>query len=1015
MKHTPNWGKLTLATALFLAPLGVAAAPFGPEIQITSDSSEHLYDPYTPEPLPAGAPAWLREIARDPSGVNFARMDSLFRQWMAEDVDARVKTIERKPAVNFYRRWEKAYRPYVREHGRIVLPTFSEHLAMIDARNAAPFRNTRGQNETLPRWRNIGPNATFENKGSGLREKDSQVCVFRISVAPTDHNVVYCGTETGVVFKTTDKGLTWRACRGEHDFGGSIYAIHVSPHDANTVYVGGGQNLWKTTDGGETWTREPDIRSRVNSIRIHPENPDHITLCAGLRDDEHSGFFVSTDGGKSYRQTINGIAHDHELQPGRPLRQYALVRPKGSDGFRFFITEDGGENFSEVQLPVTPIAAGRLSVSAAPNGENYVYALVNRSRNTAWDSGPLGGEGEPYVLKSTDGGLTWEDQTTRSSATPSRNTFSGFADETTGGQGYFDMTIGASNKNPEHLIFGLCNAYRSTQGGKGGWYTTGIGGYVATDKMHPDIQDIAVAGEDTWIVTDGGVKYSTDFFATPGENRHKGIYAADYHGFGQGWNEDFMAGGRWHNGDVVHSAGYGEGTTLHVGGVEQSTGHVFLSRPRTAYFSDAATVEAPATLQEAPRLNYGQMTKKPYETLRTAGEIAFDPRFARRFIMTSAEDPYQLFLTEDEGQSFRRIFDAEGELICSYAFARSNPDYIYVAGVYDIYRSSDGGDSWEMFPQRAFNVESSFSVNSTIAIDPKDETKLWHVSSNKPGEVAYTTDGGQTWTNPLSDHLKQRIFQWIVLAGDEHNGVYLATMDGASIYYKDDTMTDWSDYSAGLNPGARITRLVPFFKEGKLRAATNQGIWEIPLVRPNFVPVAQPMALNLGHGDLTSSPSMEVQLDSYSIVNQSSATWQWTFSPQPEWVSDAAVRNPRVRFTYPGVYDVTLTVTTPEGTHSRTMQKMIRTGEVPTAINAAPAAAPKVEATYRDGIVRLSAEGLATEKVLTLHNAKGALLHKVVLSPTQTTAEIALSAPQGILLYELRTVDYKFFGKLLGE
>lgn len=1004
-----------MTAALFFAPFGAEAASPGTPNRSFSEKHEHRFDPYTPEPLPVDAPAWLREIARDPSGVNFAKMDSLFRQWMAEDVDARVKTIERKPAVNFYRRWEKAYRPYVREHGRIVLPTFAEHLAMLDARNAAPFRKTRGQNEATPRWRNIGPNATFENNGSGLREKDSQVCVYRISVAPTDHNVVYCGTETGVVFKTTDKGMTWRACRGDHDFGGAIYAIHVSPHDANVVYVGGGQNLWKTTDGGETWKREYEMGSRVNSIRVHPENPNHITLCAGMRDDAYGGFYVSTDGGKSYRQTLGGIAHDHELQPGRPMRQYALVRATGRDGFSFYITENGGETFTEVPLPVSPIAAGRLSVSMAEGGENYVYALVNRSRNTAWDSGAMGGQGEPYLLKSTDGGLTWQDQTTRDAAKPYQNTFSSFADEATGGQGYFDMTIGASNKNPEHLIFGLCNAYRSTQGGKGSSYTNGIGGYIGLDKMHPDIQDIAVAGEDTWIVTDGGVKYSTDFFATPGQNRHKGIYAADYHGFGQGWNEDFMAGGRWHNGDVVHSAGYGEGATLHVGGVEQSTGHVFLSRPRTAYFSDAATVEAPATLQEAPRRDYRQMTKKPYETLRTAGEIAFDPRYARRFIMSSVEDPYQLFLTEDEGRSFRRIFDSEGEIICSYAFARSNPDHIYVAGIYDIYHSSDGGQTWKQLPNRAFDVGYSGSVASAIAIDPKNEHKIWHVYTNSEGCVAYTTDGGQTWTNPLSDELKKRRFQWVVPVGDEHNGVYLATANGATIYYKDDTMTEWIDYSAGLNPGARITRLVPFFKEGKLRAATNQGVWEIPLYRPHFVPLAQPMALNIGHGDLTASPSTEVQLDSYSIVNQSSATWQWTFSPQPEWVSDATARNPRVRFTYPGVYDVTLTVTTPEGTHARTVKQMIRTGQVPTAIAAAPAAAPKVEVACREGRVYLAVEGLNAEKIFTLHNAKGALLHKVVLSPEQHTAEISLPASQGVIIYELRTDEYKFFGKLLRE
>lgn len=954
----------------------------------------------------------MEEIVRSPSEVNFARMDSLFRTWLAEDVDARVKTIVRKPVVNFYRRWEKAYRPYVRSNGHIVLPSFAEHLAQLDTRNAPSLALTRGA-DILPVWRNIGPNATYENKGTGTREKDAQVCVYRIAVAPTDANIVYCGTETGVVFKTLDKGNTWKACRGEHDFGGSIYAIHVSPVDANTVYVGGGQHLWKSTDGGEHWHREPDIFSRVNSIRINPANPQHITVCAGIRDDAQGGFFVSRDGGKSYRQTLDGIGHDHELQPNDPLRQYALVKPRGAEGFLFYISVDGGETFTPSQLPVSPVCAGRLAVSEAPGGEGYVYALVTRS-TTGYDAGILGGEGAPHLLKSVDGGLTWEDQTTRDAARPHKNTFSGFADEPNGGQGYFDMALGVSNTDPELLIYGLCNAYRSTQGGKGSAYENALGGYINLDHMHPDIQDIAVAGKDTWIVTDGGVKYSADFFATKGENRHRGIYAADYHGFGQGWNEDIMAGGRWHNGDVLHAAAYGEGNTLHVGGVEQSTGHIMLSEPRKAYFSDAATVIAPENLDGVPQLFYNQMSKKPYETLCTNGEIAFDPRFARRFIMRSTEENDQLYLTEDEGRTFRRLYCTEGELISSYAFARSNPDCIYLAGCYDIYRSMDGGANWEMLPTRAFEMADIGSVASAIAVDPKDEQKVWHVYSNEPGCVAYTTDGGHTWVNPLSEVLKKRVFQWVVLAGDEHNGVYLSTMDGASVYYKDDTLADWVDYSQGLNPGARITRLVPFFKAGKLRAATNQGIWEAPLYRSRFAPLAQPMALNLGHGDLTNAPHMEVQFDSYSIVNQENVSWHWSFSPQPEWVSEATVRNPRVRFGSPGVYDVTLQVTTPEGTHSRTLRQLIRTGTPNTSVHHPEGVSPHVDVVKAGSELCLSVNGLPVAKTFTLHNAKGALLRRLLLSAADSEVRLStVGFAPGVYLYELRTADFKQFGKIL--
>ncbi|NHX21942.1 hypothetical protein, partial [Escherichia coli] len=87
-------------------------------------------------------------------------------------------------------------------------------------------------------------------------------------------------------------------------------------------------------------------------------------------------------------------------------------------------------------------------------------------------------------------------------------------------------------------------------------------------SIHPDMQDIAISGDEVWIANDGGIKYSANFFKKDnngkitGENRVKGIYASDYYGFGQGWNEDVMVGGRWHNGDAVMMENYEKGKAV---------------------------------------------------------------------------------------------------------------------------------------------------------------------------------------------------------------------------------------------------------------------------------------------------------------------------------------------------------------------------------------------------------------------------------------------------------------------
>lgn len=977
-----------------------------------------FYDPYIKEPLPKNSPEWFQQIEKNPSKVNFFEMEKLFNHWLATDHNAKIKTIDKKPSVNFYRRWAKVYRPFVSENGTIQLPSTAEYLADIDKRNALPSHKKYARGGNV--WRNIGPNTTVD-KAPGRPNKDSQVCVFRLDVAPSNHSTLYSGTETGMVFKTTNKGESWQACNGSHDFGGSIYAIKVHPSDPNTVYVGGGNILWKTTDGGETWNRLQDVNARVNSIRVNPNNPKNISVATV------NGFYISEDAGNSFKQITTTECHDHELQPGNPSKIYLLSK-SNSDKFTLKISENGGKSFNEEVNIIDNIVAGRLAVSEAPTGQNYVYALVNVSTGRAIQN-ENGKGGRPHILQSTDAGKTWTDKTQRfASWRDSRNTFCPFVDETHGGQGYFDMMIGVSNKNPEHIIYGLCSGYRSTQGGSGSSRENAIGGYCSVSNMHPDMQDIVIAGDDTWISTDGGVKYSNNFFETKGEDRHKGIYASDYHGFGQGWNEDVMAGGRWHNGDVVHVAKYGEGKTLHLGGVEQATGYVFLSNPYKTYFSDAGVHTVPENISGNVKSDYNTLffNKKPYETLKENGFIETDPRYALRVLINPNDDidRDKIFASTDEGVNFNEIAFTDGEFISNFSFARSNPDHIYVNGIYDIWYSTDNGKNWDFLENRPFDRDKDYfngNPGSFLAIHPKDEKIIWVAKPNKGGKVAYTTDGGKTWTNALENtRLKNAKIRWIVLVGDDKNGVYLGADDEIKVYYKDDSLNDWIDYSDGLPGGkhARLTKLEPFYKEGKLRAATSQGIWEIPLYNQNFEPTAQPIALNLGKPEL-SNPEMEVQLDSYSIINQNGAKWEWTFSPEPKWISDKNIRNPKVIFSYNGEYDITLKVTNNDGkSHSRTIKKMVivKNGRnlstsnedyanavsvVPTAINAGE----DLQVSYPQSFRKVS---------FNIYDAKGGLIKSLEMKDNPLPIRVSTHGlTKGVYIYQLKSDTTKHFGRFI--
>ena len=84
------------------------------------------YDPYFVEQLPLNAPDWMQRIAANPSGVNFKEMQRLYNEWRATDDNVRVRTVDNKQVVNYYRRWMAAYRDYVAPNGSIELPTMEQ-------------------------------------------------------------------------------------------------------------------------------------------------------------------------------------------------------------------------------------------------------------------------------------------------------------------------------------------------------------------------------------------------------------------------------------------------------------------------------------------------------------------------------------------------------------------------------------------------------------------------------------------------------------------------------------------------------------------------------------------------------------------------------------------------------------------------------------------------------------------------------------------------------------------------
>ena len=1010
-------------TGLLLATI-VAAAPAAAQTEgvATGDS---LFTPYKLNYLPAGAPLWMAQLA-SPEGLDYNAMVDSFNVYLLNNPGARRKSPDTKQVVNHFRRFQKAYVNFVGTDGIIRLPKASGYHREMDgvqqealrarAMRARPMLT--GATAAPAPWQVISPIVTYDYRHKKVTPAQANIQRFKASRSNPD--VLYCGSETGMIFRTTDKGASWTPCGGGEWMSGEITTIDVSSTNHKRVLIGGGGVFWLSDDEGETWRDITPVKTNYARTSVALFNPvDDKIILAGDR----SQLWRSTDGGASWQWLLQGMVFDIKISVQNPNVCYVAIEQDAT--IRLYKSTDSGASWTMLDTGTEPLISARIGLSEAPSGADYVYMWACR-RNHLSQPGPLYFSGPPLLYKSTDGGVSFE------VLDPAGQLESV---DVNGGQGYYDLVCTASATDPETLLVGIIQLYRSTDGGK---TLENQGGYYGKYDLHCDMQCVQTNGEgDTWLSTDGGMIYSSDFFATHAETRINGLYCSEMWGFDQGWNEDVMVGGRNHNGNMSQLDRY-NGAAMFMGGSERPTGYVFLSNPRKVAFSDSENVLMPDDWREefVPFLDYWTY---PKESSQHGIGLLFDPRYAKSFYLVQGnydEDYKTLWRTRDDGASFSSVYRFD-KPINAVEVSRSNPDKLVASTWGRIFYSLDAGNTFQeyMIPD-----EMTYSINYKIAIHPTNEDEIW-VSDGNAGGLWRTTDNGASWekmdkgltfTNwngEVQAHSIGRFF----ITGNEKNAVYAiaftmgylnetySTTRGR-VLYRDDTTDGWVDYSDGLPKVINLNRMLPFYKEGVIRLATSNGIWQRELVDSEFAPIAQPIILNAGDGDNTRGDfPRRIELDSYSIVNQKEAQWQWTISPQPLSVTSLEVRNPVITIDPNQSYDITLTVTTPAGSDTKTIKSMIKGAKpVPDEGTAAdgPAVKSKDLLLLSGNVVNAGEpfvfvpQSLAGKVALVVYDAKGTVVNSTAFSERMEVATAGFAA--GVYFYMAEDeAGYKESGKLL--
>src|SRR5262245_24227596 len=181
-------------------------------------------------------------------------------------------------------------------------------VAVLALMAATPPQNPPLKSSDLPglRLRNIGPAAM-----SG-RFVD-------LDVVESNPYTMYAASATGGVFRTTDNGVTW-APVFDHEAVHSVGDIAIFQPDPNLIWVGTGERanrqsvgwgdgVYKTTDAGRTWTNMGLKTSmHIGRILTHPSNPDIVYVAAQgsvWGPGGERGLYRTLDGGRTWTRTLN--------------------------------------------------------------------------------------------------------------------------------------------------------------------------------------------------------------------------------------------------------------------------------------------------------------------------------------------------------------------------------------------------------------------------------------------------------------------------------------------------------------------------------------------------------------------------------------------------------------------------------------------------------------------------------------------------------------------------------------
>jgi len=257
-------------------------------------------------------------------------------------------------------------------------------------------------------WRNVGP-AT-----PGGRTVD-------IDVVEKQPSIIYAAVGPSGVWKSENNGLSWYPVF-QREATVSVGAVAVAQSSPNIIWVGTGEStsrnsvtlgdgVYKSTDGGKTWTNMglKDTR-HISRIIINRGDPNIVYVAAMGHlwgPNSERGVYKTIDGGKTWAKVLyinenTGIC-DLEIDPADSQIIYAAAYEhrrmpyrmiSGGPGSGLYKSSDGGNTWNRLKQDLPEGIMGRIGLAVARSKPGVIYALIEHQ--------------DPGIWRSEDYGQTWK-------------------------------------------------------------------------------------------------------------------------------------------------------------------------------------------------------------------------------------------------------------------------------------------------------------------------------------------------------------------------------------------------------------------------------------------------------------------------------------------------------------------------------------------------------------------------------------------------------------------------------